>query len=179
MHTLAWFGALAKLLENVFSLAISLTDWTQTMKTANTQLAGALVGLGGTITQAMNEIEDFIPCGHPASVVIDGLAALEADLPDDVLAERIESVRGFIQHVSEHRGVPAHDVADMSALSGSRKELFDHIEKIARKLKPKGGLHQNVNAWLYRSLAAIEGTTEDVAAQLAQANVIAAVVEQI
>lgn len=149
------------------------------MKTANTQLAGALVGLGGTITHAMNEIEDFVPCGHPASVVIDGLAALEADLPEDVLAERIESVRNFIQHVSEHRGVPAHAVADVSELSGSRKELFDYVEKIARKLKPKGGLHQNVNAWLYRSLAAIEGTMDEVSEQLAQANAIAAVVDQI
>ena len=42
----------------------------------NARLAGALVGLGGTISQAMDEIEDFIPCGHPAAVVIDGLASL-------------------------------------------------------------------------------------------------------
>ncbi len=149
------------------------------MKTANIQLAGALVGLGGTITQAMNEIEDFIPCGHPAAVVIDGLAALESDLPEDVLAEKVASVKEFIQHVSEHRNVPAHEAADLSDLSGSREQLFEHIEDVARALKPKGGLHQNINAWLYRSLAAVESTSESVSDQLAQANAIAAAVEQL
>ena len=54
------------------------------MKNENAQLAGALVGLGGTIYQAMDEIDGFVPCGHPATVVIDGLASLQARLSDEV-----------------------------------------------------------------------------------------------
>ena len=53
------------------------------MNAQNAQLAGALVGLGATITQAMDEIEDFVPCGHPATVVIDGLSSLNDRLTDD------------------------------------------------------------------------------------------------
>lgn len=149
------------------------------MKTANAPLAGALVGLGGTITQAMNELEGFVPCGHPASVVIDGLVALNKDLTEAELNEKTETVRGFIDHVSEHRGVPAHPVASMEDVSSSRHELLDCLEDVARKLQPKGGLHQNINEWMYRSLAAIEGTAEAVSLQLAEANAISAAVEQI
>lgn len=30
------------------------------------QLINALAGLGSTITEAMDVIEGFVPCGHPA-----------------------------------------------------------------------------------------------------------------
>ena len=149
------------------------------MKNENAQLAGALIGLGGTITQAMNELEGFVPCGHPASVVIDGLVSLDANLTEGELAEKTETTCGFIEHVSEHRGVPAHAVADATSLSTTRRELLDNLESVAKKLQPKGGLHQNINEWLYRSLAALEGDNEAVALQLAEANVMNAAVEQI
>ncbi len=149
------------------------------MKTSNAQLAGALVGLGGTITQAMDELEGFVPCGHPAAVVIDGLVALDQELSETELAEKTETVCGFIDHVSEHRGVPAHPVADVTELSSSRHELLDCLEDVASKLQPKGGLHQNINEWLYRSLAAIDSNAEAVSLQLAEANAISAAVELI
>lgn len=33
------------------------------------QLVDALAGLGSTITEAMDVIEGFVPCGHPALTV--------------------------------------------------------------------------------------------------------------
>ena len=33
------------------------------------QLVNALAGLGSTITEAMDVIEGFVPCGHPALTV--------------------------------------------------------------------------------------------------------------
>ena len=71
------------------------------------QLVNALAGLGSTITEAMDVIEGFVPCGHPALTVSNALVALDAD--DDVaLAQQLETVEGFIDHVSENRGVSAY-----------------------------------------------------------------------
>ena len=70
------------------------------------QLVNALVGLGSTITEAMDVIEGFVPCGHPALTVSNALVALDAD-DDAALAQQLETVEGFIDHVSENRGVSA------------------------------------------------------------------------
>ena len=43
------------------------------------QLVNALAGLGSTITEAMDVIEGFVPCGHPALTVSNALVALDAD----------------------------------------------------------------------------------------------------
>ena len=40
------------------------------------QLVNALAGLGSTITEAMDVIEGFVPCGHPALTVSNALVAL-------------------------------------------------------------------------------------------------------
>lgn len=48
------------------------------------QLVNALAGLGSTITEAMDVIEGFVPCGHPALTVSNALVALDAD--DDELS---------------------------------------------------------------------------------------------
>ena len=136
----------------------------------NARLAGALVGLGGTISQAMDEIEDFIPCGHPATVVIDGLASLQARLSDEELNEKTESVCGLIDHVSKKRGVPVHSVANVEEFSGSKKELLARLVDIARQLQAKKATHQNINAWLYRGLAALEGDGDAAMSMLAEAN---------
>ena len=37
------------------------------------QLVNALAGLGSTITEAMDVIEGFVPCGHPALTVSNAL----------------------------------------------------------------------------------------------------------
>lgn len=71
------------------------------------QLVNALAGLGSTITEAMDVIEGFVPCGHPALTVSNALVALDAD-DDAALAQQLETVEGFIDHVSENRGVTAY-----------------------------------------------------------------------
>ncbi len=144
------------------------------MKNENARLAGALVGLGGTISQAMDEIEDFIPCGHPATVVIDGLASLQARLSDEELNEKTESVCGLIDHVSEKRGVPVHSVANVKEFSGSKKELLARLVDIARQLQAKEATHQNINVWLYRGLAALEDESDTAINMLAEANAMEA-----
>ena len=71
------------------------------------QLVNALAGLGSTNTEAMDVIKGFVPCGHPALTVSNALVALDAD--DDVaLAQQLETVESFIDHVSENRGVSAY-----------------------------------------------------------------------
>ena len=59
------------------------------------QLVNALAGLGSTITEAMDVIEGFVPCGHPALTVSNALVALDAD-DDAALAQQLETVEGFI-----------------------------------------------------------------------------------
>lgn len=148
------------------------------MNANNAQLAGALVGLGATITEAMDTIEGFVPCGHPAAVVIDNLVALNRDLSADELAERVQTVSDFIQHVSENRGVSAHAIADVSALGNSKGMLFAALEDVAAAVSPKGNLHQNVNEWLYRSLDALERDSHEFAEErLAELPSIQAAIE--
>lgn len=148
------------------------------MNTQNAQLAGALVGLGATITQAMDQIEDFVPCGHPASVIIDGLASLDDSLSDEQRSEQVSSVTGLIDHVSEKRGVPAHGITDVLELGGIKTQLLDELKHLAIAVQPKTDRNQGVNAWIYRSLAAIEreGNLE-AAARMAEIRAVKAAVE--
>ena len=71
------------------------------------QLVNALAGLGSTITEAMDVIEGFVPCGHPALTVSNALVALDAD-DNAALTQQLETVESFIDHVSgrlpRHRG---------------------------------------------------------------------------
>ena len=86
------------------------------------QLVNALAGLGSTITEAMDVIEGFVPCGHPALTVSNALVALNAD--DDVaLAQQLETVEGFIDHVSENRGVSAYHGIEVE-LAGPKADLL-------------------------------------------------------
>ena len=92
------------------------------------QLVDALVGLGSTITEAMDVIEGFVPCGHPALTVSNALVALDAD-DDAALAQQLETVEGFIDHVSENRGVTAHhDV--LVELAGPKADLLAAIREV-------------------------------------------------
>ncbi len=145
------------------------------MNAQNAQLAGALVGLGATITQAMDEIENFVPCGHPASVIIDGLSALDRTLSDEQRAEQMSTVTDMIDHVSEKRGVPAHSIADMLKIGGIKSQLLGELQNVAAAVKEKTNENQNVNSWIYRSLAAIEHTgTLEAAERIAESQVIKA-----
>ena len=79
------------------------------------QLVDALAGLGSTITEAMDVIEGFVPCGHPALTVSNALVALDVD-DDAALAQQLETVEGFIDHVSENRGVAAYHGIEVDML---------------------------------------------------------------
>lgn len=98
------------------------------------QLVNALAGLGSTITEAMDVIEGFVPCGHPALTVSNALVALDAD-DDAALAQQLETVEGFIDHVSENRGVSAyHDTEVNEWVYRSLAALDSSDEKATEQL---------------------------------------------
>lgn len=130
------------------------------------ELSGALAGLGATITEAMDEIEGFVPCGHPAAVITSALDALKNSDAAEELGEHVDTVKGFIQHVSENRGVTAHESADTSALSETKAALLEELQELGAKIKEASEQLPEVNEQLYRGLAALK-TEGDEAAKLA------------
>lgn len=138
------------------------------------QLINALVGLGSTITEAMDQIEGFVPCGHPALVVTGALNALADGADEAVLAEQLETVRGFIDHVSENRGVTAYHDIEAAELTGAKAELFAEISAVANLTKTAGVKNTQVNEWIYRSLAALNKDEAMAADKLAEAAAIKA-----
>ena len=135
------------------------------------QLVNALVGLGSTITEAMDVIEGFVPCGHPALTVSNALVALDVD-DDAALTQQLETVEGFIDHVSENRGVTAHHDIELGELTGAKAELFAEISAIANLTKTAGVKNTQVNEWLYRSLAALNQSDATAVDKLAEAAAI-------
>ena len=136
------------------------------------QLVNALAGLGSTITEAMDVIEGFVPCGHPALTVSNALVALDAD-DDAALAQQLETVKGFIDHVSENRGVTAHHDLFVE-LVGPKADLFAAIREVGTLMQTAGVKNTQVNEWVYRSLAALNDSDEKVAEKLAEAPAIKA-----
>lgn len=137
------------------------------------QLVNALVGLGSTITEAMDEIEGFVPCGHPALVVVEAANAITDGSDDAALIEQIEKVDGFIDHVAENRGVTAYHGLQIE-LAGAKAELFDEIRAVAALMKTAGVKNTQANEWVYRSLAAIRQGGAAATAQLENAGGIKA-----
>lgn len=139
------------------------------MNEMQNELAGATVALGATITAAMDDVPGFVPCGTPAQVVLDALVAAGAAEPATDLAQRVAQVRGFVEHVSGHRGVPAHAGTDITALSPVGKQLLDALFSFAASANAES-LSPDATSWLYRSLAALEGNDDEkVTAQLSAA----------
>lgn len=136
------------------------------------QLVNALVGLGSTITEAMDVIEGFVPCGHPALTVSNALVALDSD-DDATLAEQLETVEGFIDHVSENRGVTAYHGLAIE-LAGPKADLFAAIREVGALMQTAGVKNTQANEWVYRSLAALNGNDEKSAELLAEASAIKA-----
>lgn len=136
------------------------------------QLVDALVGLGATITEAMDVIEGFVPCGHPALTVSNALVALDTE-DDTALAQQLETVEGFIDHVSENRGVTAHHDL-LIELVGPKANLFAAIREVGTLMQTAGVKNTQVNEWVYRSLAALNDSNEKAAEKLAEAPVIKA-----
>ena len=136
------------------------------------QLINALVGLGSTITEAMDVIEGFVPCGHPALTVSNALVALGSD-DNSVLAQQLETVGGFIDHVSENRGVSAyHDLT--VELVGPKADLFAAIREVGALMQTAGVKNTQVNEWVYRGLAALNDSDEKAAEKLAESPAIKA-----
>ena len=135
------------------------------------QLVNALAGLGSTITEAMDVIEGFVPCGHPALTVSNALAALDAD--DAALAQQLETVEGFIDHVSENRGVTAYHGIEVE-LAGPKADLFAAIREVGALMQTAGVKNTQVNEWVYRSLAALNDSDEKAAEKLAESPTIKA-----
>ena len=136
------------------------------------QLVNALAGLGSTITEAMDVIEGFVPCGHPALTVSNALVALNAD-DDATLAQQLETVKGFIDHVSENRCVTAHHDASVE-LVGPKADLFAAIREVGTLMQTAGVKNTQVNEWAYRSLAALNDSDEKAAEKLAEAPTVKA-----
>lgn len=136
------------------------------------QLVNALVGLGSTITEAMDVIEGFVPCGHPALTVSNALVALDAD-DNAVLTQQLETVKGFIDHVSENRGVTAHHDLYIE-LVGPKADLFAAIREVGTLMQTVGVKNTQVNEWVYRSLAALNDSDEKAADKLTEAPAIKA-----
>lgn len=99
------------------------------------QLVNALAGLGSTITEAMDVIEGFVPCGHPALTVSNALVALDVD-DDAALTQQLETVEGFIDHVSENRGVAAYHGIEIE-LAGPKADLFAAIREVGALCRPQ------------------------------------------
>ena len=136
------------------------------------QLVDALVGLGATITEAMDVIEGFVPCGHPALTVSNALVALDTE-DDAALAQQLETVEGFIDHVSENRGVTAHHDLFVE-LVGPKADLFAAIREVGTLMQTAGVKNTKVNEWVYRSLAALNDSDEKAADKLTEAPAIKA-----
>ena len=136
------------------------------------QLVNALVGLGTTITEAMDVIEGFVPCGHPALTVSNALVALGTD-DDAALAQQLETVEGVLGHVSENRGVTAHPDIEIE-LAGPKADLFAAIREVGTLMQTAGVKNTQVNEWVYRSLAALNDSDEKAAEKLAEAPAIRA-----
>ena len=136
------------------------------------QLVNALVGLGTTITEAMDVIEGFVPCGHPALTVSNALVALDTE-DDALLAQQLETVEGFIDHVSENRGVTAHHDVFVE-LASPKADLLAAIREVGALMQTAGVKNTQVNEWVYRSLAALNDSDEAAAKKLAEAPAIKA-----
>ncbi|MGN0287037.1 MAG: hypothetical protein ACI4B6_05145 [Atopobiaceae bacterium] len=130
-------------------------------------LAGSVIALGATITEAMDDAPGFVPCGTPAQVILNAINTYAT--ADDAAAEQTaQQVTGFVGHVSEHRGVTAHETADVEQLSDQQKELAQKVLDLA-KVATADTMDPQQTEWLYRALGALEPSATTAADLLAQA----------
>ena len=125
-----------------------------------------------TKQQLVNALAGFVPCGHPALTVSNALVALDTD-DDAALAQQLETVEGFIDHVSENRGVPAYHDIEVE-LAGPKADLLAAIREVGALMQTAGVKNTQVNEWVYRSLAALNSSDEKAAEQLAESHAIKA-----
>ena len=122
------------------------------------QLINALAGLGSTITEAMDVIEGFVPCGHPALTVSNALGSCNWRCGVGVC---------------ENRGVAAYHDIEVE-LAGPKADLLAAIREVGALMQTAGVKNTQVNEWVYRSLAALDSSDEKAAEQLAESPAIKA-----
>lgn len=123
------------------------------MSTAQDQLAGALIALGATITDAMDAAPGFVPCGTPSQVIIDALNTYAAG-DDATIAQTTPNIIAFVEHVSDHRGVTAHEAAHADAAKGDGAETFSKVLAFAAEAD-LSAVTPDKAEWLYRTLASL------------------------
>lgn len=131
----------------------------QHMNEQQAQLAGTIVALGATITEAMDDCPGFVPCGTPTQVIVNAINALGSEDSDELL-QQMQTAAGFVQHVAGHRGVNAHAAADISNLSNDQQQLAQSIIDFAAKANVATATPDEAT-WLYRSLASFEHSSSD------------------
>lgn len=137
------------------------------MSSSRKELAGSVIALGATITAAMDDAPGFVPCGTPAQVIISAIrCGAEGDA--EAIGQTIQQVQGFIGHVSEHRGVTAHEPASTDGLAPAQTKLAQKLVSLALA-KNADELSPAETEWLYRSLAALEPGNTTAESLLAEA----------
>ena len=157
---------------------------------AQDALVAELVGLGTTMSRAMDAIEGFVPCGHAFGVVIEGLNASAGRFEPAYIRELTEAVRARSEHVSDHRGVPQGEAVDVrAALKGAaddkvaamRAQLLVALQGMApyaMRAMELGVMDDGVDVALARGLSALgnsELDAKELHGLLAQVSAAAAV----
>ena len=97
----------------------------------------------------------------------------EMQMRQEQFAQQLKTVEGFIDHVSENRGVPAYHGIEVE-LAGPKADLLAAIREVGALMQTAGVKNTQVNEWVYRSLAALKSSDEKAAEQLAESHAIKA-----
>lgn len=145
----------------------------------NEQLAQALVGLGATVTKAIESDGMTDASNMPTDLVVDTLHALGQQLPEADRAARLRAVRDAARNVSDCAGVDA-EWFDGAIIQGSLKaDLYGAARRIARVASSHGAGRRAVGTWLCRALAAIAPQgNDDAERRLSEAPSIMATLER-
>lgn len=129
------------------------------------ELVAELVGLGTTMSNAMDALPGFVPCGHAFGVVIEGLAASVGRFEPDYLCDLTAAVRARSEHVSDHRGVAQGMPMNVRAGLGSddkvaamRAQLLASLQGIApyaMRAMELGVMSDELDVTLANTLAAL------------------------
>ena len=89
------------------------------------------------------------------------------------ITEAMDVIEGFIDHVSENRGVAAYHGIEVE-LAGPKADLFAAIREVGALMQTAGVKNTQVNEWVYRSLAALNDSDDKAVEKLVEAPVIKA-----
>lgn len=139
------------------------------------ELVAELVGLGATMTAAMDALPGFVPCGHAFGIVIEGLAASAGHVDPAHVREVTAAVRARSEHVSDHRGVAQgkpvdvrHSLAGDGKTSAMRAQLLVSLQGIApyaMRAMELGVMSDDLDVALARALAVL-GRSDATVAEL-------------